>query len=112
VASVGPQAAFLASAAGTPLVIEGSGGGLPLPALAAPMAAALSRASELAGLLPDEASLGLSLFSGARYDVYAFTITEAAALLLIFDKRMVESKLGSVWLYTRRIVEELRNALS
>lgn len=111
VASVGPQVAFLSSAAGDPLVVEGSGGELPLPALAARMAAALAASGDLTRLLSDEQSLCLSLFSGARYDVYAFTITEATALLLVLDKRIVESKLGSIWLYTRRIVEDLRNAL-
>ncbi len=111
VASVGPQVAFLSSAAGDPLVVEGNGGDLPLPALAARMAAALAASGDLVRLLADEHSLCLSLFSGARYDVYAFTITEATALLLVLDKRIVESKLGSIWLYTRRIVEDLRNAL-
>lgn len=111
VASVGPQVAFLSSAAGDPLVVEGSGGELPLPALAARMAAALAASGDLTRLLSDEQSLCLGLFSGARYDVYAFTITEATALLLVLDKRIVESKLGSIWLYTRRIVEDLRNAL-
>jgi hypothetical protein len=111
-ASVGPQVAFLADLSGEPLVLEGNPGDLPLPALAARMASSLSGLGELARLVADGKFLGLSLFTGTRYDIYTFTITEATALFVVFDKRVVESKLGSVWLYTRRMVEELRGALS
>jgi len=112
VAAVGPQVAFLASAAGDPLVVEGNPGDLPLPAIAAKAAAGLVGLSDLARLLNEDRFLGLSLFNGARYDVYLFTITAATSLFLIFDKRIVESKLGSVWLYTRRVVDDLAAALS
>jgi CheY-like chemotaxis protein len=111
-ASVGPQVAFLASAAGEPLVVEGEAGDLPLPALAARAAGGLGGVSEVARLLNEDRFLGLSLFTGVRYDIYAFTITEATSLFLVFDKRVVEGKLGSVWLYTRRVVEDLRSALA
>jgi CheY-like chemotaxis protein len=112
VASVGPQVAFLASASGDPLVVDGNPGDLPLPAVAAQAAAGLAGLGDLARLLSEEKFLGLSLFNGARYDVYVFTITETASLFLIFDKRIVESKLGSVWLYTRRVVDDLSKALA
>lgn len=112
VASVGPQVAFVASAAGDPLFVEGNPGELSLPAVAAAAAAGLGGLGALARLLSEDKFLGLSLFTGARYDVYVFTITEAASLFLIFDKRIVESKLGSVWLYTRRVVDDLSAALS
>jgi CheY-like chemotaxis protein len=111
-ASIGPQVALLASAAGEPLVIAGSAGDLPLPALAAHAVSSLARAGDLARLLGDASLLGLSLFTGSRYDVYAFIVSEAAALVFVFDKQIVEGKLGSVWLYTRRVVEELRGVLS
>ena len=112
VASVGPKVAFLASAAGEPLVVEGEAGELPLSALAARVAGSLSGVGEVAHLLNEEKFLGLNLFTGVRYDIYAFTITEASFLFMVFDKRVVEGKLGSVWLYTRRVVEDLRSALS
>ncbi len=111
-ASIGPQVALLASAAGEPLVIEGTSGDLHLPALAARAVGSLAGAGDLAQLLGDDTMLGLSLFTGSRYDVYAFFITADASLVLVFDKRIVEGKLGSVWLYTRRVVEELRGVLA
>ena len=112
IASVGPQVAFLADTAGEPLVVEGEVGGLPLPALATGAAAGLSGVAGLARLLDEDKFLGLSLFTGVRYDIYAFTITEGTSLFMVFDKRVVEGKLGSVWLYTRRVVDDLRSALS
>ena len=104
--------AFLASTAGDPLVVEGNPGDLPLPAVATQAAAGLQGMGDLARLLHEEKFLGLSLLTAARYDIYAFTITAATALFLVFDKRIVESKLGSVWLYTRRVVDELSTALA
>jgi len=111
VASIGPQLALMVSVAGEVLLAEGSAGDMPIPALAAQMASGLAGIGGLARLLKDDRFLGLSLFSGSRYDLYAFTVTPTTVLLLIFDKMVVESKLGSVWLYTRRVVEELRTAL-
>ncbi len=111
VVSIGPQLALLVSIAGETLLAEGSAGDIPISTLAARMASGLAGAGELARLLKDEKFLGLSLFSGSRYDLYAFTVTPTIVLLLVFDKMVVESKLGSVWLYTRRVVEELRAAL-
>lgn len=111
VVSIGPQMALLVDVTGEALLAEGSAGDMPMSTLAARMAAGLAGAGELARVLKDEKFLGLSLFSGSRYDLYAFTVTSTTVLLLVFDKMVVESKLGSVWLYTRRIVEELRAAL-
>ncbi len=111
VVSIGPQMALLVSVAGETLLAEGSAGDIPISTLATQMASGLAGAGQLARLLKDEKFLGLSLFSGSRYDLYAFTVTPTTALLLVFDKMVVEGKLGSVWLYTRRIVEELRAAL-
>jgi len=112
IASVGPQVAFLASVSGEPLVIEGNPEDLPLSAVATQVAAGIVGLSDLARLLREEKFLGLNLFNGARYDIYVFTITEATSLFLIFDKQIVESKLGSVWLYTRRVVDDLSAALA
>ncbi len=111
VASIGPQLALLVTLSGETLLAEGSAGDLPISTLSARMASGLAGVGELARLLKDERFLGLSLFSGSRYDLYAFTVTSTTVLLLVFDKMVVESKLGSVWLYTRRVVEELRTAL-
>lgn len=111
VVSIGPQLALLVALSGETLLAEGSAGDLPISTLAARMASGLAGAGELARLLKDEKFLGLSLFSGSRYDLYAFTVTSTTVLLLVFDKMVVESKLGSVWLYTRRVVEELRTVL-
>lgn len=110
--SIGPQVALLASAAGEILAVEGTGGGLPIPALAARAAAAFSGSADLASLLKEEGLSGLLVFTGSRFDLYAFTVTPATLLLFVFDKRVVEGKLGSVWLYTRKVVEELRHRLS
>ncbi len=111
-ASIGPQVALLASTGGDVLVTEGSTGEIPLADIAAHTLPALSGRENLAQLLGDSGLLGLTLFTGSRYDIYAFSVTAVTALLLVFDKRVVEGKLGSVWLYTRKVVDELRTSLS
>ena len=111
-ASIGPQVALLASTGGEPLVVEGTPGDLPIPALAACAAAAFAGTADLENLLKDDNLAGLLTFAGARFDLYAFTVTPSTILLFLFDRRVVESKLGSVWLYTRKVVEELRSRLS
>ncbi len=111
-ASIGPQVALLTSAGGDALVTAGSAGEIPLEEVTAHTLSALSGREVLAQLLGDAGLLGLTLFTGSRYDIYAFTVTAATALVLVFDKRVVEGKLGSVWLYTRKVVDELRTSLS
>jgi len=110
--SIGPQVAFLISTAGDLLASEGSAGDLDLVALAARAVPSLAGSDGLARALGDDLLSSLYLFTGSRYDLYAFTVTRTIMLLFIFDKTVVEGKLGSVWLYTRRVVEGLRESLS
>lgn len=111
-ASVGPQAVVLVGGVGDPLVVEGAVQGLPLRSLSERAVSALENVDAMAQLLQDENLRGFALFVGSRFDVYAFAVTEATLLLMIFDKTVVEGKLGSVWLFTRRVVEELQRVLS
>ncbi len=112
VVSVGPQVALLADMAGHVLVLEGTTGDLDMEALSDHAAAGLAGSDDLAALLNDQVQLGLFLLVGDKYDTYAFTITAETLLLFVFDKSVGEVKLGSVWLYTRRVVDDLREILS
>jgi len=96
---------------GEVLVTDGSSGNLDLVGLSSRAVATMVGSDDIAEFLGDEHLLGLGLFVGSRYDVYTFTVTDKTVLLLVFDKTILEGKLGSVWLYTRKIVEELQATL-
>lgn len=112
VASIGPLLALLVDVQGQVLLREG---GVRVPEaedLAAQVVRVLMVREEMARLLADDRLTGFLFFTGARYDLYAFPVTEASLLLLVFDRTLAEGKLGPAWLYARKSVEELRSALS
>ncbi|MGC8874489.1 MAG: hypothetical protein ACP5SI_08605 [Chloroflexia bacterium] len=111
-ASIGPLLALLVDAQGKILMHEGPVQVPEADGLAAQAVRVLAARESMAPLLGDEHPMGFLFFTGARYDLYAFPVTEATVLLLVFDRVLGEGKLGPVWLYARRSVEELRGALS
>ncbi|MBN1484649.1 MAG: hypothetical protein JXA37_07995 [Chloroflexia bacterium] len=110
--SIGPQVAVLLNAGGEILVAEGSPGSLNMEGLCARAVATMVGSDDVAEFLGDEHIFGLGLLVGSRYDIYTFTVTDTTVLLLVFDKTILEGKLGSVWLYTRKLVEELQDRLA
>lgn len=112
VAAIGPLLALLVDTGGQVLLREG---GVRVPEaedLAFQAVQLLSLREEMARRLADDRLTGFLFFTGARYDLYAFPVTEASVLLLVFDRALAEGKLGPVWVYARKCVEELRSALS
>jgi DNA-binding NarL/FixJ family response regulator/predicted regulator of Ras-like GTPase activity (Roadblock/LC7/MglB family) len=110
--SVGPLLGLLVDAQGQVLLQEGSVRFPKATELAAHAVRILGVREEAARLLGDEHLLGVLFLTGARYDLYAFGVTETIVLLLVFDRAVAEGKLGPVWIYARRAVEELRSILS
>ena len=67
---------------------------------------------DLARHLRESRSFNLTYHEGARYDLYAANVGDALFLTLIFDRRQGASRIGMVWLYTKRAIQDLLELLS
>lgn len=108
---VGAQAVLLSDMAGMVLLRVGSVANI-LPEILGPLLATNFSASiELSRQLRDQEPNALYLHEGARYDIYAFNVGYRFILTLIFDKEVGSSKLGSVWVYAKRVTRQLQQML-
>lgn len=110
-ADVGAQCVLLSDTAGMVLLEVGDAGQM-VPQLFLPLlASSFSTASELSRFLRDDDTNDLFFHEGTRYDIYAFNVGARCILTLIFDKNKGASKLGSVWVYAKRVTRQLQQAL-
>jgi CheY-like chemotaxis protein/predicted regulator of Ras-like GTPase activity (Roadblock/LC7/MglB family) len=54
----------------------------------------------------------LTYYEGATHDVYLANVKDDLFLAIIFDRRMQASRIGIVWLYARRAIDNLRRVWS
>ena len=54
----------------------------------------------------------LNYYEGANHDIYTANVHENLFLVLVFDRRVQASRIGIVWLYVRRAVENLRRLMT
>jgi predicted regulator of Ras-like GTPase activity (Roadblock/LC7/MglB family) len=54
----------------------------------------------------------LTYYEGARHDVYMASVEDDLFLVIVFDRRLQTSRIGIVWLYARRAIENLRRVRS
>ncbi len=109
---LGAQCVFLADMQGQRLVEVGDTEGLNTAALLALLAGGIAASTELARQLKDQQALNLNYHEGARYDVYSATVDEGLFLAMVYDRRVQPSRIGLVWLYTRRAIEQLRQTFA
>jgi DNA-binding response OmpR family regulator len=67
---------------------------------------------DLARYLHEARSYNLTYHEGVRYDLYAANVGDRLLLTLIFDRRQGASRIGMVWLYTKRAIQDLLDLLS
>lgn len=108
----GAQCVFLADMQGQRLVEVGDSEGLDTAALLALQAGGIAASAELARQLGDDSAFNLNFHEGSRYDLYAASVGESLFLSLVCDRQIQPSRIGLVWLYTRRAIERLRALLS
>ncbi|NTU66278.1 MAG: response regulator, partial [Chloroflexi bacterium] len=48
---------------------------------------------------------------GTRFDIYSSNIDQGRFIVLVFDRRQGPNRIGIVWLYTKRAVQDLYNLL-
>ena len=107
---LGAQATVLTDRWGVPLVQEGQTS-LPLPPFLPLLATSFSTMVDYTRQLHSNTGNGLYMHEGDRYDIYIFDVGKQFLLMMIFDKVVAASKLGSVWLYAKRAVRELAEEL-
>lgn len=66
----------------------------------------------MARLLGGTHTGNLSYYEGVRYDVYIANVEDDLFLVIVFDRRVQASRIGIVWLYARRAIENIRRVRS
>ena len=109
---VGAQCILLADVTGQLVAHIGETGGPDLPTLISLIGGSFATSFEMARYLGESQALTLNYHEGARYDVYSSNVNERLFIVLLFDKRQRSSRLGMVWLYTRRTLKQLRTLVN
>lgn len=109
---LGTQCIMLTDRAGMVLVEVGTTDGLPTMILLPLLSTSFSTAGEVARQLHEEDATTLYIHEGVHYDLYCFDIVQRFLLVLVFNKKVASSKIGTVWISTKRAIRELHDALS
>jgi predicted regulator of Ras-like GTPase activity (Roadblock/LC7/MglB family) len=109
---LGPQCILLTDRAGMVLVEVGSQDKLPTMILLPLLSTSFSTAGEVARQLGEEDATTLYIHEGVNYDLYCFDVAQRFLLVLVFNKKVASSKIGAVWVNTKRAIRELQDALS
>ncbi|NJN16995.1 MAG: hypothetical protein HC822_12345 [Oscillochloris sp.] len=108
---LGAQSVMLTDRAGMVLVEVGSADGLPMMTVLPLLSMNFSTAAEVARQLREEEAQTLYIHDGSNYDLYCFDVLQRFLLVLVFNKRIANSKIGLVWVSAKRTIRELRDAL-
>ena len=67
---------------------------------------------QLVQQLREDRSFNLVYHEGTRFDIYSSNIDHERFIVLVFDRRQGPNRIGIVWLYTKRAVQDLYNLLA
>jgi hypothetical protein len=67
---------------------------------------------QLVQQLREDRSFNLVYHEGTRFDIYSSNIDHGRFIVLVFDRRQGPNRIGIVWLYTKRAVQDLYNLLA
>jgi CheY-like chemotaxis protein len=109
---VNAQCILLADVAGQMLATVGTTQGLDLQVLISLISGSFATAFEMARYLKEEEALTLNYHEGKHLDVYSANVNENLFVVLIFNKGQHSSRIGMVWLYTRRALQQIRALVS
>lgn len=121
---IGAQCIFLADMSGQQLVETGSTVELDVTALLPLLARGFAAIGALARQVGEgEAAIaGHAAFTGravhlnfhasTRYEIYSTAVGDNLFLAMVYDLKVQASRIGTVWLYTRRTIERLLSILS
>jgi len=76
------------------------------------MCKGFAHTTQLGQHLREERSFNLHYHEGTRYDIYTANVGEHLFITLVFDRRQGASRVGMVWLYTKRAVQDVLYLIS
>jgi hypothetical protein len=77
------------------------------------LAASFATTSEMSRQLRERRrTFNLTFHEGERYDIYASNIASGLFLVIIFDRRSFAPKIGMVWLFIKRSIQDLLRILA
>lgn len=109
---VGARCILLANMQGQQLTEVGDTQGLDVTTLLALLAGGFAATGELAQQFGDGKALNLNFHEGSHHDIYSANVGDNLFLTILYDRRVKASRVGIVWLYTRRVIEDLLAILS
>lgn len=108
---IGAQCILMADSLGQMITSVGLYENIDMPLVTSLVAAGFATSFELMRYLGQQDARNLNYFEGREYDIYTSNIGENLFLTLIFSKRASLSRIGTVWLYTKRAVAQLQELL-
>jgi CheY-like chemotaxis protein len=109
---VGAQCILLADVTGQMVAHVGDTGGLDLPPLVSLIGGSFATSFAMSHYLGESRALTLNYHEGEQYDVYSSNVNEDLFVVLIYDRHRQKSRVGMVWLYTRRVLTRLQGLVS
>ncbi|TEU14269.1 MAG: response regulator [Anaerolineales bacterium] len=103
----GAQCILLADDVGQLIAKVGLTEGLDITTLVSLLAGGFATTFEIFRHLGEREALNLNFHESAAYDIYSANVGNRLFLTLIFDRRVQTSRIGMVWLYTKRAIREL-----
>ena len=104
----GAQCIVLADTAGHVLTQIGSVEELEPEVLAAMVSSGSASSFEVVQNLREERGFNLVYYEGVRFDIYSANVDAGLFIALAFDRRQGSSRIGMVWLYTKRAIQEIQ----
>ncbi len=105
---IGAQCIILADIMGQLITQVGVSEGLDITSLISLIGGGFATAFEMARHLRDKGpAFNLNYHEGTRYDVYSANVGDNLFLTIIFEKKGRPTRVGMIWLYTRRAIEDL-----
>ncbi len=108
----GAQCVALADQAGHVLAEAGIVEGFDLTAAIDIIGRNFEPSIELQRPLREERAFNLMYHEGARFDIYASNVDTRLFVAIVFDRRQGPNRIGVVWLYTKRAIQDLQNLLA
>lgn len=109
---VGAQCLLLADLAGQVVSVVGITEGLDTGTFIPLIADGFATTFKLAQYLRDREAFNLNFYEGKNYDIYSTSVGDNLFLTLVFDRRKQPSRIGMVWLYAKRTIQDLLGILS
>ncbi len=109
---IGAQCILLADMLGQRLVEVGITDGFDSAALLSLLAGSFATTGELARQFGSGEAANLNFHQGSRYEVYSASIGDNLFMAMLYERRVQSSRIGLVWLYTRRAIDRLLTILS